>query len=172
MDLAERGSTIVEIKETLAGERKEFACTLLASSPGEAVVGYRIPREGRVEDLTLPAGALTVAYFWESRPYNAYHWVTPGGDTIGLYFNVSDRTRITSHQVHWRDLVVDVLLTSDGRCRVLDEDELGDDVDAALGRRIEATREALCREPHLRLQELEVRTRELLATSGNLPASR
>ena len=68
------GRRIVEQKETLAGERKRFSCRLLALAPGEAVILYVLRRAGRVADLALPRGTLSLGYFWEARPYNAYHW--------------------------------------------------------------------------------------------------
>lgn len=152
----------LEIKETLAGERREFRCTLVSHRVDEVVVSYRSPAGGVVEDVTLPAGTLTLGYFWEPRPYNAYHWLAPDGSTLGLYFNVSDTTRITPQRVEWRDLVVDVLVTPDGRCRVLDEDELPVDLDAALRRQIETTRDALCRNHARHLEEIEARSRSYI----------
>ena len=129
--------TIVEVKETLTGERREFRCTVVARATRAVVVSYRSPIGGVVEDVSLPAGTLTLGYFWETRPYNVYHWIAPDGRTLGLYFNVSDTTRITPGRVAWRDLAVDVLITADGRCRVLDEDELPSDLDRTLKRQIE-----------------------------------
>jgi predicted RNA-binding protein associated with RNAse of E/G family len=155
---------IREVKETLAGERREFHCTLVSLAADEVVVGYRSPIGGIVADVSLPAGTLTLGYFWAARPYNAYHWLAPDGATLGLYFNVSDRTRITAQRVAWRDLVVDVLVTPDGRCRVLDEDELPVDLDVALRHRIESTRDALRQNHERHLEELETRSRALIPT--------
>ncbi len=68
------GRRIVEQKETLAGERRRFSCNLLALAPGEAVILYVLRRAGRVDGLALPRGMRSLGYFWEARPYNAYHW--------------------------------------------------------------------------------------------------
>jgi len=127
------------------------------------VITYRMPAARRLEDLLLPAGSLSLGYFWEDRPYNAYHWVDDKQRTLALYFNICDNTRITAQQVAWRDLTVDILITPDLRCRVLDEDELPDDLDHNLLERINATRDLLCAAPGLRLQEFEARSRALLA---------
>ena len=78
------GRPILEIKEALRGGRQEFACTALAVGTDEAVLLYRLRRAGRVADLDLPAGTLSLGYFWTARPYNAYHWLAPGGRTLGL----------------------------------------------------------------------------------------
>ena len=107
------GAQITEIKTTLAGERKTFSCELLHREPGEVVVVYRMPRDVQLEDVMLRADTLSLGYFREDRPYNAYHWVDAGLDTVALYFNISDRTRIGDDSVAWRDLAVDVLITAE-----------------------------------------------------------
>ena len=122
-----------------------------------------MPADHQLEDLLLPAGSLSLGYFWEDRPYNAYHWVDDKHRTLALYFNICDSTHITAQQVVWRDLTVDILITPDLRCRVLDEDELPDDLDHKLLTRINATRDRLCAAPARRLHEFETRSRALLA---------
>jgi uncharacterized protein len=163
--------TILEIKETLTGQRKEFPCMPCAVAEDEVVILYKVDHEGRVEDVVLPAGTLSLGYFWATRPYNAYHWVTPEGRTIGLYFNISEGADITPQQVVWRDLVVDVLVTPDGRCRVLDEDELPAEMDASLRQRIKVTQDELVRQHETLLAEIEVRSVRLLRDLGLLVLS-
>ena len=153
---------IVEIKTTLAGECKRFDCELLKFTRGEVVVIYRMPRDVQLEDLLLPKDSISVGYFWEDRAYNAYHWIDGQSQTLALYFNICDNTRISAHQVAWRDLTVDVLITPDLRCRVLDEDELPDDIDSDLRAYIDSARTTLCADPQRLLFEFEARRRELL----------
>ena len=153
---------ITEIKSTLSGETHRFDCEYLLASDTETVVTYRLPKALRLEDLWLPSGCLSLGYFWEARRYNAYHWVDDNGHTLALYFNVCDNTRITPDEIAWRDLAVDVLITPDLRCRVLDEDELPDDIDADLLAYIHQTRDALCAEPERLLREFDERSRVLL----------
>ena len=64
--------------------------------------------------------------------------------------------------IEWRDLVVDVLMTADGRCRVLDENELPDDLEDGLRHYIEATRDDLCLDPLSRLAKFDHHTRGLI----------
>jgi len=154
--------TITEIKHTLAGERKTFDCELLHCSPGEAVVIYRMPRDVQLEDIELRRGTLSLGYFWQDRPYNAYHWIDERFDSVALYFNISDRTQIGERTIEWRDLAVDILISPDGRCRVLDEDELPPDMDPALRAYVDAARDELCREPLSRLGEYDKLTRSLM----------
>ena len=156
------GARIVEIKTTLAGERKEFNCELLQRAKGEVAVIYRMPRDVQLEDLLLPKNSISIGYFWEDRPYNVYHWIDDQCQTLALYFNICDNTRISADQVTWRDLTVDVLITPDLRCRVLDEDELPDDLDHDLRTYIETACNALCVDPERLLFEFERRRRALL----------
>jgi len=156
------GARITEIKSTLAGARKEFECELLTRDAGQAVVIYRMPRDVQLEDVRLRKGTVSLGYFWQDRPYNAYHWIDAQQNTIALYFNIADGTRIAQRTIAWRDLTVDVLLTPDGRCRVLDEDELPADIDAGLLAYIDLTRDELCREPLSRLDEYDKLTRSLI----------
>ena len=156
------GARIVEIKTTLTGERKEFHCELLQRTKGKVAVIYRMPREVRLEDLLLPKNSISIGYFWEDRAYNADHWIDHQCQTLALYFKICDNTRISADQVAWRDLSVDVLITPDLRCRVLEEDELPDDLDRDLRAYIETARDDLCADPGGRLSEFEARRRELL----------
>lgn len=160
------GRPLLEIKETLRGGRQEFACSPLMVGTDEAVLLYRMRRAGRVADLDLPAGTLSLGYFWTARPYNAYHWLTPGGRTLGLYVNIGDRTRITPEAVSWRDLALDLLVTPDGRCRVLDEDELPADLDPTLQATIAAARDEVLRGYAGLLAAIERRSAVLLRAAG------
>ena len=153
---------ITEVKTTLTGARKEFECELLNRNPGEAVVIYRMPRDVQLEDVLLRKGSVSLGYFWQDRPYNVYHWIDEQQDSVALYFNIADRTFITKQAIEWRDLTVDVLITPDGRCRVLDEHELPADIDAELLAYINHTRDELCHEPLSRLGEYDKLTRSLI----------
>jgi len=153
---------ITEIKHTLAGERKTFDCELLHRSATRAVVIYRMPRDVQLEDIVLRRGTLSLGYFWQDRPYNAYHWIDARLDSVALYFNISDRTQIGEQSIEWRDLAVDILISPDGRCRVLDEDELPADIDARLRGYIDSARDELCRQPLSLLGEYDKLTRSLM----------
>ena len=135
---------------------------LLRLDDKAAVVVYRIPRDVRLEDVLLPVGTLSLGYFWQDRPYNVYHWVDQSRETLALYFNIADGTRISEDTIEWRDLTVDVLLTPDGRCRVLDEDELPSALDPELRQYIDDTRDLLCQEPLSRLAEYAKLSRSLI----------
>lgn len=125
---------ILEVKHTLDGEQRTYPSTLLDAGEGFAAILYVLPESARVDDLDLPAGTATVAYYWADRPYNLYHWVDPAGRTLAFYFNLARATAITPGQIEWWDLAADVLVTPDGRVRVLDEDEVPVEVEPEVAR--------------------------------------
>ncbi len=139
------GTTILEIKEKYSGLQQAFKCRLLALNDDEAVVLYRLTADYQLHGISLSAGDISVGYFWPSRPYNVYHFLNPDGQTLAFYTNISDRTTISIDKIYWRDLIVDILTTPDGRCRVLDREELPADMDPTLLSYIENACEELLR---------------------------
>jgi uncharacterized protein DUF402 len=122
---------VLEVKRRLDGSVRTYPCEAVEIAADRAVLLYRLPGQGRVADLVLPAGTLTVAYYWADRPYNVYHWIAPAGPgsanaargaTLAYYFNLSGPVRIGPDRLEWEDLEVDVLVTPDGRAQILDED--------------------------------------------------
>ena len=139
---------ILEVKHTLAGAVQTFPCeAAMMNAPRAAVLLYPISAPRRVAGLLdLPAGTVTVAYFWADRPYNVYHWVSPERETIAWYFNLSGPASIAAGRVEWQDLEVDVLVTPDLRARVLDEDRLPADLPAERRGEIAAAADRVMRE--------------------------
>lgn len=156
----------LEIKHRLDGSIARFECLLLEESDDEVVIMYVIPRKGRVEDIVIPAGSLSFGYFWSRRHYNVYHWVTETGETLGTYFNVCDETKIGEYSVSWRDLIIDLLVTPDGRCRVLDWEELPQDLDEGLAQLIKETEESLQGQYRSVIAEVKARSAEYMITEG------
>lgn len=158
---------ILEIKRTLDGREKRFACHLLdidVDGDGDherAVVLFVAETAMHVHGVDLPPGTVTFGYFWSDRPYNAYHWMNPRGETIGIYFNLSDDTRIDDHVIEWRDLTLDVLTTPGGRVEVLDEDELPADLSASDRRAIDEARAAVLNDTAALLADIEAQSRAL-----------
>ena len=138
---------VLEVKHTLAGAVQSFSCeAAMMNAPRAAVLLYTISALRRVAGLDLPAGTVTVAYFWADRPYNVYHWVSPERETIAWYFNLSGPASIAAGRVEWQDLEVDVLVTPDLRARVLDEDRLPADLPAERRGEIAAAADRVMRE--------------------------
>ena len=154
-------SPVVEIKTTLAGVEKRFDCLRLSGNSDRVVLLWIAREPMHVHGVDLPAGTISFGHFWTDRPYNVYHWIDPQQRTIGFYFNVSDRTRIGSDRLEWRDLVIDVLATPGGRLDVLDEDELPPVVDPEAAASIAQARAAILAAPAALMTEIETASRAL-----------
>ena len=156
-----RLTPIVEIKRTLAGAEKRFDCLQLAGD-GRHVAVLWIAREPmHVHGVELPAGTISFGHFWTDRFYNVYHWVDSAQRTIGLYFHIADNTQRGPAQLEWRDLVVDVLATPEGRLEILDEDELPDALEAEVAAHLAAGKAAILDAPAAVIREVEAASRAL-----------
>jgi len=152
---------VVEIKQTLAGGEKRFDCLRLAGSTEHAVLLWIAPEPMRVHGVDLPAGTISFGHFWTDRFFNVYHWLDADGRTLGFYFNLADRTRIAERELVWRDLVVDVLATPDGRLDLLDEDELPAVIEPEAAAHIAAGKAAILGAPAAVMAEIEAASRAL-----------
>lgn len=158
-----RTVVITEVKTTVHGARREFACRLLDRSAHHVAVFYPVTRKGgrRVGDLLVPRGTESYGYFWRDRPYTVYHWVTPGGRTLGFYVNLADQIQFSPHEVRWRDLALDLLFSADGnRVQVLDEEEVADLPEDLQAKIASARAHVLARRDDL-LQEVRAATAHL-----------
>ena len=150
---------IVEVKRRLDGSIATFDCEALLVEEGRrAVIRYVLDRAWDVPGVALRAGMVTYGHFWIDRSYNAYHWLD-GERTVGLYFNIGICGVISHQRVEWTDYVLDVLMTPDGRSRVLDEDELRNVRDAAIRDVVERTKSGLLSDRDAIAGEIERETR-------------
>jgi protein associated with RNAse G/E len=152
----------LEIKEKLNGERQYFNCTLMENRANQAVLLYQLEHSWRIGGLIIPKGTLSFGYFWTDKPYNAYHWLEAKGQSIGVYFNISDQTHLSQDQVNWRDLNLDLLVTSDGRYQWLDLDEFNGILDGNLKKYILDAKEQLQGNYPQIVREIEQRSNTLL----------
>lgn len=150
---------VVEIKTTLAGVEKRFDCRWLGGDARHAVVLWIAPSAMHVHGIDLPAGTISFGHFWADRHYNVYHWVDGAGGTLGFYFNLADRTRISETTLEWRDLVLDVIATPAGRLEILDEDELPARLDPDVAAHIDDGKAAIFANPRLLMTEIEEASR-------------
>ena len=156
-----RLTPIVEVKQTLSGAEKRFDCLKLAGDARHVVVLWIAREPMHVHGVDLPAGTISFGHFWTDRFYNVYHWVDAAQRTIGLYFNIADRTRIGPAQLEWRDLVEDVLATPAGRLDVLDEDELPPALADDVAEHLAAGKAAILDAPAAVIREVEEVSRAL-----------
>ncbi len=120
----DRRRTVEERKRKLDGRVLRYPCEVLDITPEHAVLLYRTTHSVDLAGVPIPAGTLSYGVYWVDRPFNVYRWVDPRGTVLAHYFNVATETRILPDALEWLDLELDVLVTPDGRVRVLDEQEV------------------------------------------------
>jgi hypothetical protein len=152
---------VVEIKRKLDGGEKRFDCLRLAGDAHHAVLLWIAREPMHVHGVDLPAGTISFGHFWTDRSYNVYHWLDAEQRTLGLYFNIADRTRIADDELEWRDLVIDILATPGGRLELLDEDELPAVVDPEVAAHIASGKAAVLGAPAIVIAEVESASRAL-----------
>ena len=115
---------IEEIKEHKNKETQRFLCAVLHREANYLVVSFHSEKEGNIRDIVIPFGSATIAHYWTDRGYVVWRMSGPEGLPIGTLFHIVKDVNIASTHVQYLDLVVDIWIASDGKLRVLDEDEL------------------------------------------------
>jgi predicted RNA-binding protein associated with RNAse of E/G family len=157
---------IVEVKTSLDGRVQEFACDVTAREVDHVVIRYRMVKDHDLHGVSLHAGELTFGYFWFDRPYNLYHWVRHDGSTAAWYFNIGSVTRFDGAVLEWHDDAIDILATPDGRVRVLDEDELPNDLELGRRQSILGARDRVLRELGSLIHDAEMATAKYFKDGG------
>lgn len=157
---------ILEVKTSLDGRVQEFDCDVTAREADHVVIRYQMIKDHDLHGVPLHAGELTFGYFWFDRPYNLYHWVRHDGSTAAWYFNIGSVTGFDGAVLEWRDDAIDILATPDGRVRVLDEDELPDDLESNRRHAIIGARDRVLRELGSLIRDAELSTSRYLDTGG------
>lgn len=138
-------SICIEKKLTLSGKVYLFECELLLLNSSLGVLKYVIDREYTVDGINLRPGDITHALYWIDRPYTLYIWHLTR-DRVVQYFNIADRISLQPREFLWRDLAVDIVIEDGRNVRVLDEDELPDNLDPELSRYIQNAKTIIMRE--------------------------
>jgi predicted RNA-binding protein associated with RNAse of E/G family len=149
---------ILEIKTSLDGRVQEYDCAVAARADDHVVIRYRMVSDHNLHGVPLYAGELTFGYFWFDRPYNLYHWVRRDGSTAAWYFNVGSVTDFDGAVLRWRDDAIDILATPDGLVRVIDEDEVPDDLDTVTRDAIFGARDRVFAELRTLTRDADVQT--------------
>ena len=111
------GRIFIEVKHHMDRRRDEWPCQALSVTGDVAAVRFELPEPIR----DVPAGAVTVGFFWRDRSYNLYVFRSPD---LGYRFDVVTDVRIGRDRVEYLDLLLDVRVLPDGTVRVEDEDEV------------------------------------------------
>ena len=118
---------IKERKHHIDGRVEEFNCDVVEISSDHAIVDFIWHRDEPLDDgpFQLPAGAIhTRAYFWANRNYLVYAISLDGNEILGHRFDVCEDIRISTEQIEFLDLALDLWIDSDGKIHVLDQDEV------------------------------------------------
>lgn len=131
----------LEKKLTLSGDVQTYSCELVSLRDGVGILRYVIDREYDVAGYRLAPGDVTLAVYWEGRPYTLYVWFRKGRRDRAWYFNIADSVALAPREFTWRDLAVDILVDGSGGVQVLDEHELPPDLEPDLAGYIAAARD-------------------------------
>ena len=145
-----------ERKRYLSGAEVAFECELVALEARHGILRYVIERPWQVAGLSLEPGIVTYAFYWMDRPYNLYRWQNGNGETVGFYFKLADSVSLSPEEFVWRDLIVDILVLPDGWVRVIDEDEVPEELEDGLRSVIEAGKNQVLQHCQAIIQEVEV----------------
>jgi hypothetical protein len=117
---------ITEIKRHINKPTERYECQLLADGPGRAVLRYVSDRAFASERLgvTFPPGCVTVAYYWEDRPYVFWGIFSPGAELLGYLVHICREVEIGADAVSYLDMLLDIWFYPDGRHIIMDEDEV------------------------------------------------
>jgi hypothetical protein len=121
-------SSCLEKKLALSGETHVYSCELISLVNGVGILRYVIDRQYDVAGYILSPGDVTLAVYWEDRPYTLYVWLRKSARDRAYYFNIADSVVLSHEEFSWRDLAVDILVEPSGAVRVLDEHELPPDL--------------------------------------------
>ena len=152
-----------EKKILFSGEVLTFPCELVHLDNGMGVLKYVIDRSYDISGIKLLPGDITIALYWIDRPYTLYIWRLNQGKDTAYYFNIADRISLQPQEFIWRDLVVDVLVDTQKKVHVLDENELPVNLIPELAHYIQSAKSLILREHHEIIREADAAIKKLLS---------
>ncbi|MBI5115435.1 DUF402 domain-containing protein [Candidatus Poribacteria bacterium] len=117
---------VTEEKRHLNKPTEYYECELLDSQPGHAVLRYVSDRTFASTRLgvTFPPGCVTIALYWEERPYVFWGVFSPAGGILGYLVHICEKVNIGKESVSYLDMLLDLWFYPDGRHVILDADEV------------------------------------------------
>ncbi len=124
--LATMNRTFTEIKRHVNKPTERYECELLVSEPGHAVLRYVSDRTFASAKLgiTFPPGCVTIALYWETRPYVFWGIFSPEKELLGYLVHICRDVSISDGSLSYLDMLLDIWFFPDGRHIVLDADEV------------------------------------------------
>jgi len=126
--------TFTEIKHHLNKPTERYECELLVLQPRHAVLRYVSDRAFASKRLgiTFPPGCITIALYWETRPYVFWAIYSPSKELLGYLVHICRNVVISESTVSYLDMLLDVWFFPDGSNIVLDADEVEECLRAGL----------------------------------------
>ncbi|NQU08514.1 MAG: DUF402 domain-containing protein [Candidatus Abyssubacteria bacterium] len=117
---------IVEIKRHVNKPTERYECDLVSREPGHLILRYVSDRKFASKRLgiTFPPGCITIALYWETRPYVFWGIFSPDEKLLGYLVHICREVSISDDSVSYLDMLLDLWFFPDGRHIVLDEDEV------------------------------------------------
>lgn len=108
-DAAALEPPFVEKKAKIDGSVREYPCTAALREPGMVVVRYLMRGGGPIPGtaIQVPPGSTSFGFFWSTKPYNLYRMVDSHGEPFAHRFDAVADVAIGTHEVSYRDLVID-----------------------------------------------------------------
>jgi len=123
---------ITEIKRHVNKPDERYECDLILAGPGHAALRYISDRTFGSARLgvTFPPGCITIALYWESRPYVFWGIFSPEGELLGHLVHICRGVDISADTITYLDMLLDLWFYPDGRHIVIDEDEVQECLEA------------------------------------------
>ena len=115
-----------EIKHHLNKPTERYECDLLALEPSHAVLRYVSDRTFASKHLgiTFPPGCITIALYWETRPYVFWAIYFPDKKLLGYLVHICKDVVISGTSLTYLDMLLDIWFFPDGKYIILDADEV------------------------------------------------
>ncbi|MCA9821764.1 MAG: hypothetical protein R3C29_10445 [Dehalococcoidia bacterium] len=99
----------LEKKVKIDGTVHEYRCTAAVIEPGMVVLRFPMRGGGVIPGTAVyvPPGSTSFGFFWSSKPFNLYRMVDSKGVPFAHRFDAVADVEIGSHELVYRDLVVD-----------------------------------------------------------------
>ena len=144
----------LEVKYFLKGGKRTYSCELIEYNGKFGILKYILPWEYRIEEVVLPKGTITFAFYWVDRPYTIYSWYDNKYNCVANYFNIADSVELTKRVFTWRDLVIDILVLPNPELKILDENELPNDTEPEIMYYIQSAKSLVINDYKLILKEI------------------
>ncbi len=123
-----------EIKRHINKETERYQCDLIRKESGFVALRYVSDRKFASTRLgiTFPPGCVTIALYWEERPYVFWGIFAPDGKSLGYLVHICRDLRISDGSVSYLDMLLDIWFFPEGEHMILDADEVEECLESGL----------------------------------------